>query len=80
MDEESKYFDLSAPQAVVAAAAERFDGDILLVPDRGRWQRGSEGGELDARTILAQCLSLLNELEKQTLDTTTPAFVRVASS
>jgi hypothetical protein len=29
--------------------------------------------------FLSQCLSCLNELEKQTLDKTTRAFVRVAS-
>jgi len=29
--EESKHLDRSALQAVVAAAAEEFDGDILLV-------------------------------------------------
>ena len=81
MDEEPKYFDESALQAVVATAAEEFDGDILLlVRDRGRVRLGaSEGGGLDARVILSQCLSLLNELEEQTLDTTTRAFVRVAS-
>ena len=39
----------------------------------------SEGGGLDARVILSQCLSRLNELEEQTLDATTRAFVRVAS-
>jgi hypothetical protein len=81
VDEEPKYFDRSALQAVVAAAAEEFDGDILLlVRDRGKVRLGaSEGGGLDARVILSQCLSLLNGLEEQTLDTTTRAFVRVAS-
>jgi hypothetical protein len=74
-------FDESTLQAVVAAAAEEFDGDIvLLVRDRGRVRLGaSEGGGLDARVILSQCLSLLSELEEQTLDTTMRAFVRVAS-
>jgi hypothetical protein len=68
-------------QAVVAAAAEEFDGDVLLlVRDGGKMRLGaSEGGGLDARVILSQCLSRLNELEEQTLDTTTRAFVRVAS-
>src|SRR5580704_19357691 len=81
MTEESKQFDRSALQAVVAAAAEEFDGDILLlVRDGSKIRLGaSEGGGLNAQTIISQCLSRLNELEKQTLDTTTRAFVRVAS-
>jgi len=81
VNEQAKYLDESALQAVVAAAAEEFDGDIvLLVRDRGKVRLGaSEGGGLDARVILSQCLSLLNELEEQTLDTTMRAFVRVAS-
>jgi hypothetical protein len=81
MAEESKQLDRSAMQAVVAAAAEEFDGDIvLLVRDGSKMRLGaSEGGGLDARVILSQCLSRLNELEKQTLDTTSRAFVRVAS-
>jgi hypothetical protein len=81
MDEESKEFDRSALQAVVAAAAEEFDSDILLlVRDGGKVKLGaSEGGGLDARVILSQCLSRLSELEEQTLDTVTRAFVRVAS-
>ena len=68
-------------QAVVAAAAEEFDGDILLVVRDGSKMRvgASEGGGLDAQVILSQCLRRLNELEKQTLDTTTRAFVRVAA-
>src|SRR5580704_14144629 len=79
--EESKHFDRSALQAVVAAAAEEFDGDILLLVRDGSKMRlgASEGGGLDARVIISQCLSRLNELEEQTLDTTTRAFVRVAS-
>jgi hypothetical protein len=74
-------FDESALQAVVAAAAEEFDADILLlVRDRGKVRLGaSEGGGLDARVILSQCLGALNELEEHTLDTTTRAFVRVAA-
>ena len=81
MTEESKQFDRSALQAVVAAAAEEFDGDSrLLVRDGSKIRVGaSEGGGLNAQTIISQCLSRLNELEKQTLDTTTRAFVRVAS-
>lgn len=81
MDEESKHFDRSALQAVVAAASEEFDGDILLlVRDGGKMRLGaSEGGGLDARVILSQCLSRLGELEGQPVDTTTRAFVRVAS-
>src|SRR5271155_1079120 len=81
MDEESKHFDRSALQAVVAAAAEEFDGDILLLVRDGSKVRlgASEGGGLDARVILSQCLNRLNESEEQTLDTTTRAFVRVAS-
>jgi hypothetical protein len=81
MDEESKQFDRSALQAVVAAAAEEFDSDILLlVRDGNKVKLGaSEGGGLDARVILSQCLSRLSELEEQTLDTVTRAFVRVAS-
>lgn len=81
MDEESKHFDRSALQAVVAAATEEFDADILLlVRDGGKVRMGaSEGGGLDARVILSQCLSGLSEKEEQTVDTTTRAFVRVAS-
>jgi len=81
VDEESKHFDRSALQAVVAAAAEEFDGDIvLLVRDGSKMRLGaSEAGGLDARVILTQCLSRLNELEEQPLDLTTRAFVRVAS-
>jgi hypothetical protein len=81
MAEESKEFDRSALQAVVAAAAEEFDGDILLlVRDGGKMRLGaSESGGLDARVIISQCLSRLDELEEQDLDTTTRAFVRVAS-
>jgi len=79
--EESKHFDRSALQAVVAAAAEEFDGDILLlVRDGSKIRLGaSEGGGLDAQVILSRCLSSLNELEAQTPDTITRAFVRVAS-
>jgi hypothetical protein len=81
MDEESKHVDRSALQAVVAAAAEEFDGDILLLVRDGSKVRlgASEGGGLDARVILSQCLSRLKELEEQTPDTLTRAFVRVAS-
>jgi hypothetical protein len=81
VDEESKQFDRSALHAVVAAAAEEFDGDIvLLVRDGSKVRLGaSESGGLDARVILSQCLSRLNELEEQALDTVTRAFVRVAS-
>ena len=68
-------------QAVVAAAAEEFDGDILLLVRDGSKMRlgASEGGGLDARVIISQCLSRLNELEQQTPDTITRAFVRVIS-
>jgi hypothetical protein len=81
MAEESRHFDRSTLQAVVAAAAEEFDADILLLVRDGSKMRlgASEGGGLDARSILSQCLSRLNELEEQTLDTTARAFVRVAS-
>ena len=81
MAEESKDFDRSALQAVVAAAAEEFDGDILLLVRDGSKMRlgASESGGLDARAILLQCLNRLKELEEQSLDTTTRAFVRVAS-
>jgi hypothetical protein len=81
MDEESKYLDRSALKAVVAAAAEEFDGDVLLlVRDRGKVRLGaSESGGLDARVILSRCLSLSNELEERSPDTTMRAFVRVAS-
>jgi len=79
--EESKEFDRSALQAVVAAAAEEFDGDILLLVRDGSKMRlgASESGGLGARVILSQCLRRLDELEEQTLDTTTRAFIRVAS-
>src|SRR5207237_6085381 len=53
---------------------------MLLVRDGSKMRLGaSEGGGLDARVILSQCLSRLNELEEQTPDTTMRAFVRVAS-
>jgi hypothetical protein len=79
--EESQHFDRSALQAVVAAAAEEFDGEILLLVRDGSKMRlgASESAGLNARVILSQCLRRLNELEEQTLDTTARAFVRVAS-
>jgi hypothetical protein len=63
MAEESKHFDRAALQAVVAAAAEEFDGDILLlVRDGSKIRLGaSEGAGLDARVVLSQCLSRLSE-------------------
>jgi hypothetical protein len=81
MAEESTDFDRSALQAVVAAAAEEFEGDILvLVRDGNRMRLGaSESGGLDAQVILSQCLRRLNELEEQTPDTLARAFIRVAS-
>ena len=81
MSEELKQFDRSALRAVVAAAAEEFDADILLLVRDGRKVKmgASEGGGLDARAILAQCLNRLSELEGQPLDATMRAFVRVAS-
>jgi len=79
--DESKQFDRSAMQAVVAAAAEEFDAEILLLVRDGSKMRlgASESGGLNARVILSQCLSSLNQLEEQALDTTTRAFVRVVS-
>jgi hypothetical protein len=79
--EESQYFDRSALQAVVAAAAEEFDGEILLLVRDGSKMRvgASESAGLNARVILPHCLRRLNELEEQPLDTTTRAFVRVVS-
>jgi len=79
--DESQHFDRSALQAVVAAAAEEFDAEvILLVRDGSRMRLGaSESAGLNARVILSQCLSRLNELEEQSLDTTTRAFIRVVS-
>jgi len=79
--EESQHFDRSALQAVVAAAAEEFEGDILLLVRDGRKMRlgASESGGLGARVILSQCLRRLDELEGQPLDTTIRAFIRVAS-
>ena len=41
MAEESKDFDRTAMQAVVAAAAEEFDGDILRAG--ARWQQDQAG-------------------------------------
>jgi hypothetical protein len=78
--EESQHLDRSALQAVVAAAAEEFDAEImLLVRDGSKMRLGaSESAGLNARKILSQCLSR-NQLEEQTLDTTTRAFVRVVS-
>jgi hypothetical protein len=79
--EESQHLDRSALQAVVAAAAEEFDAEILLLVRDGSKMRlgASESAGLNARKILAQCLSRLNQLEEQTLDTITRAFVRVVS-
>jgi hypothetical protein len=79
--EKSQQFDRSALQAVVAAAAEEFDGEILLLVRHGNKIRlgASESAGLNARTILSQCLRRLNQLEEQTLDTTARAFVRVVS-
>jgi len=79
--DESQQFDRSALQAVVAAAAEEFDEEILLLVRDGSKMRlgASESAGLNARVILSQCLRRLNQLEEQTLDTTTRAFVRVAS-
>src|SRR5271170_4482485 len=81
MAEESQDFDRSALRAVVAAAAEEFDGEILLLVRDGSKVRlgASESAGLNARVILSQCLRRLNQLEEQTLDTTTRAFVRVVS-
>ena len=79
--EESQDFDRSVLQAVVAAAWEEFDGEILLLVRDGSKMRlgASESGGLNARMILSQCISRLSQLEEQTLDTTTRAFVRVVS-
>lgn len=79
--DESQQLDRSALQAVVAAAAEEFDAEILLLVRDGSKMRlgASESGGLNARVILSQCLTRLNQLEEQTLDTTTRAFVRVVS-
>jgi hypothetical protein len=79
--QESQNFDRSALQAVVAAAWEEFEAEILLLVRDGSKMRlgASESGGLNARMILSQCLSRLNQLEEQTLDTTTRAFVRVVS-
>ena len=81
MAQESQHFDRSVLQAVVAAAWEEFDAEILLLVRDGSKMRlgASESGGLNARMILSQCLSRLNQLEEQTLDTTTRAFVRVVS-
>ena len=79
--DESQQFDRSALQAVVAAAAEEFDGEILLLVRDGSKMRlgASESAGLNARMILSQCLRRLNQLEEQTLDTTARAFVRAVS-
>ena len=79
--EESQHFDRSALQAVVTAAAEEFDGEILLLVRDGSKMRlgASESAGLNARVILSQCLRSLNQLEEQTPDTATRAFVRVVS-
>ena len=79
--EDSQPFDRSALQALVAAAWEEFDAEILLlVRDGSKVRMGaSESGGLNARVILAECLRRLHQLEEQTLDTTTRAFVRVVS-
>lgn len=79
--DQSQHFDDSTLQAVVAAGWEEFDGEILLIVRHGSKVRlgASESGGLNARVILSECLSRLNELEEQPLDTTTRAFVRVVS-
>jgi hypothetical protein len=79
--EESQHFDRSALRAVVAAAAEEFDGEILLLFRDGSKMRlgASESAGLNARVILAKCLRRLNQLEEQVLDTTVRAFIRVVS-
>jgi hypothetical protein len=79
--EDSQPFDRSALQALVAAAWEEFDAEILLlVRDGSKVRMGaSESGGLNARVILADCLRRLNQLEEQPLDMTTRAFVRVVS-
>ena len=81
MAEESQDFDRSVLQAVVAAAWEEFDGEILLLVRDGSKMRlgASESAGLNARVILAQCLRRLNQLEEQVLDTTARAFIRVVS-
>ena len=81
MSEESHHIDRSVLQAVVAAAVEEFDQEILLLVRDGSKMRlgASESAGLNARVILSQCLSRLSQLEEQTLDTTTRAFVRVVS-
>jgi hypothetical protein len=81
MAEESQQFDRSSLQAIVVAAAEEFDGEILLLVRYGHKIRlgASESAGLNARVILSQCLRRLNQLEEQSLDTTARAFVRVAS-
>jgi hypothetical protein len=79
--EESQQFDRSALQAVVAAAAEEFAGEVLVLVREGRRTRlgASESAGLNARVILSQCLKRLTQLEGQTPDTTARAFVRVVS-
>ena len=79
--EKYQQFDRSALQAVVAAAAEEFDGEILLLVRDGKkiMLGASESAGLNARIILSQCLRRLNQLEEQTLDMTARAFVRVVS-
>jgi hypothetical protein len=81
VSEESHHIDRSVLQAVVAAAVEEFDQEILLLVRDGSKMRlgASESAGLNARVILSQCLSRLSQLEEQTLDTTTRAFVRVVS-
>ncbi len=81
MAEEAQQLDRSILQAVVAAAAEEFDGEILLLIRDGSKVRlgASESAGLNARVILAQCLRSLHQLEEQTSDTTARAFVRVVS-
>jgi hypothetical protein len=81
MAEEPQHFDRSALQAVVAAAVEEFDAEILLLVRDGRKMRlgASESAGLNARVILSQCLKRLSQLEEQTLNMTTRAFVRVVS-
>ena len=73
--------DRAALFAMVATAAEELDGDILLLVRDGRTVKmgTSEGGGLDARVILSQCLRGLNELEEQPIDATMHAFVRIAA-
>ena len=81
MARELSQIDRAALSALVAAAAEELEGDILLLVRDGSSVRigASEGGGLNAQVILSQCLRGLDALEGHDPEVTMQALVRIAS-